>query len=302
MLKKIKNGLSKTRKNILTKIKTAFTFNNKINTEFLEELEEILITADLGIRTVTDIIDEIEDAASKNKLNTKEELFAFVENKIKILFDEDEKRELKLTPTPAVIILVGINGTGKTTTAAKLAYKLKQEGKKVLLTAADTFRAAAIEQLEIWGKRANVPVIKQMQNSDPGAVVYDAINSAIAKKLDVVIIDTAGRLHTKKHLMDEMSKIQRIVEKLLPHSINEILIVLDATTGQNAISQAKLFKETVDLSGIVLTKLDGTAKGGIVVAIKRELDLPVKFIGIGEKMDDLEKFNSEEYVKAIFED
>lgn len=298
----MKRGLQKTRKNILSKIKSAFTFNNKINPEFIEELEEVLITADIGIATVQEIIDEINEESKKNKFKNRDDLFEFVEEKLKVCFGSVEKRKLNLTPTPAVIILVGINGTGKTTTSAKLAYNLKKSGKKVLLAAADTFRAAAIEQLEIWGKRANVPVIKQLENSDPGAVVFDAIKSALAKNLDAVIIDTAGRLHTKKHLMDEMNKIQRIVQKLLPHSINEILLVLDSTTGQNAISQAKLFKESVDLSGIVLTKLDGTAKGGIVVAIKRELDLPVKYIGIGEKIDDLELFNPDEYVRAIFEE
>lgn len=302
MFGKIAVGLSKTRKSVLSGIKSLLTFSGKIDEELLEELEATLITADIGINTVQQIIEEIKYQNKKEKIKNKDDLFSIVENKLKSYYSIESDCKLKLYPVPAVIIIVGVNGTGKTTTIGKLAYKLKSEGKKVLLAAADTFRAAAIDQLEIWGKRANVPVIKHTENSDPSAVVYDAVNAAIARKLDCVIIDTAGRLHTKNNLMEEIKKIKKVVEKLLPHPISEILLVLDGTTGQNAVNQAKTFKEALDLTGLVITKLDGTAKGGIVIAIKRELNLPVKLIGVGEKIDDLEEFNPEEYIKAIFEE
>jgi len=304
VLKKIKEGLSKTRNSILSGLKTLLSFNKEISEEFIDELETLLITADIGVNTVTKIIDKLRTAHKKGeiKIEKKEDLFNFVENEIRTIFSDVNNIKLNLEPKPAVILVLGVNGSGKTTTIGKLANKFKEEGKKVIVAAADTFRAAAIEQLEVWAKRANVQLIKQMANSDPSAVVYDAINSAIAKKIDIVIIDTAGRLHTKSNLIEELKKIKKVIEKILPHPINEILLVFDATTGQNAINQAKIFNEAIGITGIVLTKIDGTAKGGIIIPIKQELNIPVKLVGTGEKIDDLDEFNIDEYVKSLFED
>lgn len=299
---KLKETLSKTRESISNKVEGVLKAFGKVDEELFEELEEVLITADLGVNTSMEIIERLRSAAKEKKITDSAEFKTELAEILKdILLEGDNSSELELTNTPAVIMVIGVNGVGKTTSIGKLANKYKNEGKSVIIAAADTFRAAAIDQLEIWAQRADVPIIRQQEGSDPAAVVYDAVASAKNKKADIVLCDTAGRLHNKKNLMDELRKIYRIIDRELPGSSKEVLLVLDATTGQNAVMQAKQFKEAADITGIILTKLDGTAKGGIVFAIKNEYDIPVKLVGTGEGIDDIENFSPESFVSAIIE-
>ena len=297
---KIKAGLSKTRNNIMSGVENVLKAFTTIDEDLYEELEEALIMADIGVETSTSIIEELRKRVKEQKIKEPEKVKDVIVEVITDILQAD-KTEFKLTP-PSVVIMIGVNGVGKTTTIGKLANNFKKEGKTVMLAAADTFRAAAIDQLEIWGERNGVQVIRHQENSDPGAVVYDAIQSAKAKNIDVLLCDTAGRLHNKKNLMEELKKIFRIIDREYPDAQREVLLVLDATTGQNALQQAKLFKEAADITGIVLTKLDGTAKGGIVIAIKNELKVPVRYIGVGEGIDDLQLFDENDFARALFED
>lgn len=297
---RLKEGLQKTRKGITEKIEQVLVTFGKIDDELFDELEEILITSDIGIETTMKIIENLKKKVRDNKIVNPQKVKDLLKDELTEILDTDNP-DLNTSTTPSVIIVIGVNGVGKTTSIGKIANLLKQRGKKVMLAAGDTFRAAAIDQLEIWSNRVGVDLIKQSEGSDPAAVIYDAIQAAKARKVDVLICDTAGRLHTKKNLMEELKKIGRVLERELPGASCETLLVLDATTGQNAISQAKTFSETGDITGIVLTKLDGTAKGGIVVAIKSELNIPVKLIGVGEKIEDLQRFNAKEFVEALFE-
>lgn len=295
---KIKEGLKKTRDAVVGQIDTMLKSFTKIDDELFEELEELLVMGDVGIATATKITDELRKKVKKQGIKDPNEIHSLLEETVAELLSGGE--ELKLTTKPSVILVIGVNGVGKTTTIGKLANNLRMQGKKVLLAAADTFRAAAIDQLEIWADRCKCEIVKQNEGSDPAAVVFDAISSAKAKGADVIICDTAGRLHNKKHLMDELSKISRIIDRELPGADKEYLLVLDATTGQNAVNQAREFKNAAGITGIVLTKLDGTAKGGVVLSIKEELDVPVKYIGVGEQIDDLQPFDSEDFAKALF--
>ena len=295
---KLKQGLSKTKSSFDSKMNDVFSTFRKVDEELLEELEEILIMSDIGIETSTDIVAKLRDRIKKENIKDAEMVKeALREEMVKILSENDN--ELKLETKPSVILVVGVNGVGKTTSIGKIANNLKKEGKKVVIAAADTFRAAAVEQLEIWANRANCDIIKRNEGTDPAYVIFDAIKIAKENNADVLICDTAGRLHNKKYLMDELLKIEKVVEKELPEATKEVLLVLDATTGQNAIQQVKAFKETTPLTGIVLTKLDGTAKGGVVLGIVNENKIPVKFIGIGEQIEDMERFNAEDFAKAI---
>lgn len=295
----LKRGLGKTREEISKKVEGLLLSFGKIDEGLFEELEDILVTSDVGIDTALEIINNIKVEVKERKITNPGEIKNLLMEKLAGILEGDNQG-LILNTNPSVIIVVGVNGVGKTTTIGKIAANLKKEGKKVVIAAADTFRAAAIEQLEIWSKRAGAEIIKHFEGADPAAVVYDAIQATKARKADVLICDTAGRLHTKKNLMEELKKILRIVERELPGMDREILLVLDATTGQNAIAQAKVFKEAVDVSGIVLTKLDGTAKGGIIVAVKSKLGIPVKLIGLGERIEDLQQFRAQEFVRALF--
>ena len=297
---KLKAGLSKTRDNLVKGIDSLFSGYSEIDDDFYEELEEILIMADLGINVTTEIIEDLKAKVKENKIKEaklcKQLLIDTIKEQMSVgetAYDFENKK--------CVILMIGVNGVGKTTTVGKLAGLLKDNGKKVMVAAADTFRVAAIEQLTEWAHRANVDIVAGTEGADPAAVVYDAVSAAKARDVDVLICDTAGRLHNKKNLMEELKKISRIIEKEYPEAYIETLIVLDGTTGQKAIVQARQFSEVCNISGIVLTKLDGTAKGGIAIAIQSEMDIPVKYIGIGEKIDDLQKFNSEEFVNALFE-
>lgn len=298
---KIKAGLAKTRDAFMGKVESIISFGRKIDEEFYEELEEALIMADVGVNTVMEIMDELRSEVKKRKLSQAEELRPVLQEKLAALMGE-EQEGLRMAPSGqlTVILFVGVNGVGKTTTIGKLSHKFKSEGKKVILAAGDTFRAGAIEQLEVWGQRAGVDVIKQSAGSDPAAVIYDGIQAARARKADVLLCDTAGRLQNKSNLMDELNKVYRVIKRELPDAPHEVLLVLDATTGQNALQQAKLFGASAGVTGIVLSKLDGTAKGGIVIAIRKELELPVKFVGLGEKLDDLQPFHPQEFVSALF--
>ena len=295
---KLKEGLLKTSKVINDRIDDLFNNYGEIDEELFEELEEILITADIGMNTTLEIVDELRKELKIRKIDDSSKVKSVLKDVLVKILSENNDREL-ISSTPAIILVIGVNGAGKTTTIGKIANKFKEEGKSVMLAAADTFRAAAIDQLQVWGERANVEVIAHSEGSDPAAVIYDAIHSASAKKTDVLICDTAGRLHNKKNLMNELAKIFKIVEREYPKADKEVLLVLDATTGQNAIQQAKLFKEAADISGIVLTKLDGTAKGGVILGINSELNIPVKLIGVGEGVDDLQQFNAETFVDAL---
>ncbi len=295
---KVFKGLDKTRKNILDSVENVLKSFKSIDEELFEELEEVLIMADIGVDTSVKIINLVRDRVKKEKISEPSEVKNIITEEIsKILTDNTTELEIK---SPCVILMIGVNGVGKTTTIGKLAHKFKSDGKKVILAAADTFRAAAIDQLEVWGNRNNVDVIRHQENSDPGAVVFDAIKAAKARKADILICDTAGRLHNKKNLMDELKKITKIINSEYSEAQIEVFLALDATTGQNALQQAKIFKEVANLTGIVLTKLDGTAKGGVIIAIKNELDIPVRFIGIGEGIDDLQPFDAKEFAKALF--
>ena len=296
---KLKQGLTKAKQGITDKIDEVLKSYTKVDEELLEELEEILITADVGVNTTMDIIDKLRDKIKEkgitNPMDVRDELKSIVED---ILCSENSQLDTDHSPT--IILMVGVNGVGKTTTIGKLAYKYKKEGKKVLLAAGDTFRAAAAEQLEIWAKRSNVDIIKHQEGADPGAVVFDAIKAAKARNTDLLICDTAGRLHNKANLMNELGKVFKIVDREFPEAKKEVLLVVDATTGQNAVVQAKTFKEVANITGIVLTKLDGTAKGGVVLAVKAEVDVPVKLIGVGEKVEDLQNFDAKLFSEALF--
>ena len=296
---KLKQGLSKTKNSIVAQVDNLFKSFVKVDEELLEELEEILIMADVGIGPTEEIIDRLRDTIKEKRISDPEECKAELKS---ILIDMIGQGEpLNLSTTPAVILVIGVNGVGKTTSIAKIASLLKSEGKNVLLAAADTFRAAAIDQLQIWADRIGVDLIKHDEGSDPASVVFDAVNAAKKRGTDVLIIDTAGRLHNKKNLMDELAKINRVISRELPDSAKDTLLVLDATTGQNAVMQACEFKNSAPITGLVLTKLDGTAKGGIVFSIKKELGIPVKFICVGEHIDDLQYFDAEQFVAALFE-
>lgn len=299
---KFRDGLAKTRDAFVGKVEELFSRRKKIDEEFFEELEEILIGADVGINTVMGLIDELRAEVKKRKIEQPSELQPILSEKlVSMLKGNDESPDLKSNPNGITVILfVGVNGVGKTTTIGKLAWRYKQQGKKVLLAAGDTFRAGAIEQLEVWGGRVGVDVIRQESGSDPAAVMFDAAVAAKQRNVDVLICDTAGRLQNKVNLMEELAKIHRVIQREIPGAPHETLLVLDATTGQNALQQAKLFGEKSGVTGLVLTKLDGTAKGGIVIAIRNELSLPVKFVGLGEKMDDLQEFDADQFVHALF--
>ena len=296
---KLKSGLFKTKSAIIGKIDNLFKSFRKVDEDLFDELEELLISADIGVVTTEEILDELREYAIDNKVKDpdaiKDELFRMLRSLI------GEHEPLKLGTTPSVILVIGVNGVGKTTSIGKISKELKSQGKKVVVAAADTFRAAAAEQLTVWCERAGVDIVKQAPGADPASVVFDAINSAKSKKADVVIVDTAGRLHNKKNLMDELAKIDRVINRELAGCDMETLLVLDATTGQNAVMQAKEFKEASKITGLILTKLDGTAKGGIVLSINKELGIPVKFIGVGEKIDDMKPFDAEDFASALFE-
>ncbi len=296
---KLKNGLAKTKNAIVGKIDSIFKAFRKVDEELFDELEEMLISADVGFNTTEDILDELRDFVKENKIKDGDEVKDALINIMRSHIGEHEP--LNLSTKPSVILVVGVNGVGKTTSIGKIAKELKSLGKKVVVAAADTFRAAAAEQLSVWCDRAGVDIIKQAAGADPAAVVFDAIGAVRSRNADVLIIDTAGRLHNKKNLMDELSKIDRVIARELPDSAKETLLVLDATTGQNAVHQAREFKEVSHLTGLILTKLDGTAKGGIILSIKRELGIPVKFIGVGEQIDDMKPFDAKEFSTALFE-
>ena len=295
---KLKEGLNKTKNSFNEKINNVFSNFRKVDEELLEELEEVLIMSDIGVDASTEIISNLRNRIKKEKIENEEDVKLALREKMEKILSLDDN-DLKLDTTPSVILVVGVNGVGKTTSIGKIANKLKKEGKKVLVAAADTFRAAAVEQLEIWTNRANIDIVKKQEGADPASVVYDAVKKAREENYDVIICDTAGRLHNKKYLMDELAKINRVIDKELPDVSKETLLVLDATTGQNAISQVKVFKETVGLTGLILTKLDGSAKGGVVLGIVKENKIPIKFIGVGEQIDDMEMFNPKEFVSAI---
>lgn len=295
---KLKQGLSKTKSSFDEKLNNVFSNFRKVDEELLDELEEALIMSDVGVETSTKIITNLRNKIKKEKIEDEQAVRQALRDEIKNVLEEVDNT-LKLETTPSVILVVGVNGVGKTTSIGKIANRLKQDGKKVVVAAADTFRAAAVEQLEIWANRAGCDIVKREEGTDPAAVVYDAVKIAKEKQADVLICDTAGRLHNKKYLMDELVKIKKVIDKELPESSKEVLMVLDATTGQNAISQVKAFKETVDINGLILTKLDGTAKGGVVVGIVAENQMPVKFVGVGEQIDDMEIFNSADFVNAL---
>jgi fused signal recognition particle receptor len=300
---KFKDGLSKTRNNFTTKVNDLVARYRKVDEDFFEELEEILIGADVGFDTVMELIDELKLEVKRKNIQDTEDVQSVISEKLVEIYqgDRDEDSSLNIQDDQLTVLLfVGVNGVGKTTTIGKMAHMFKEQGKNVVLAAGDTFRAGAIEQLEVWGERVGVPVIKQAAGSDPAAVMFDAVQSAKAKKADILICDTAGRLQNKVNLMKELEKVKRVIEREVPGAPHEVLLVLDATTGQNAMVQAKTFKEATNVSGIVLTKLDGTAKGGIVLAIRNELDIPVKYVGLGEKMDDLQPFDAEKYVYGLF--
>ena len=295
---RLKQGLSKTREIFATDIDDLFTGKRKLDDDMLEELEELLITSDIGVQASMDILEHISEKSFK--ISSSNQLKKILRKEILALFNFQEAESNLVQGKPHIVMVIGVNGVGKTTTIGKLAAKASGSGKKVLIAAADTFRAAAIEQLEIWAKRAGADIIKHNENSDPAAVAYDSVEAAIARDADIVFVDTAGRLHTKVNLMEELKKIKRALAKKIPEAPHEILLVLDATTGQNALSQAEMFNASLGISGIAITKLDGTAKGGVVISICNTLDVPVRYIGVGETIDDLDVFNAKDYVKALF--
>ncbi len=297
---KLKQGLFKTKTAIVDKVDALFKHFVKVDEDLFDELEELLISADIGVNTTEEILDELRDVVKDKHIKepgeVKKELFDILRRMI------GEHEPLNLSTKPSVILVIGVNGVGKTTSIGKISAELKRQGKKVVVAAADTFRAAAAEQLNVWTDRAGVDIIKQAAGADPASVVYDAISAVKSRNADVLIVDTAGRLHNKKNLMDELAKIDRVIARELPSAAKETLLVLDATTGQNAVYQAKEFKEASKITGLILTKLDGTAKGGIVISIKKELGIPVKFIGVGEQIDDMKPFDSKEFAGALFEE
>lgn len=296
---KIKEGLKKTRDSVVGQIDSMLKSFTKIDESLFEELEELLVMGDVGIYTAEKICAELRKKVKKEGTTNPQDVHRLLEEIVADMLEGGQ--ELNINTQPSIILVIGVNGVGKTTTIGKLANNLRRDGKKVLLSAADTFRAAAIEQLEVWAERSGCDIVKQKEGSDPAAVVFDSIQAAKARNADVIICDTAGRLHNKKHLMDELSKIGRIIDRELPDADKEVLLVLDATTGQNAVNQTKEFKNAAGITGIVLTKLDGTAKGGVVLAIKEELDVPVKYIGVGEQIDDLQEFDPKAFAKALFD-
>ncbi len=296
---KIKEGLKKTRDSVVGQIDSMLKSFTKIDESLFEELEELLVMGDVGIYTAERICTELRKRVKKEGITDPNEVHRLLEEIVADMLDGGQ--ELNINTKPSIILVIGVNGVGKTTTIGKLANNLRRDGKKVLLSAADTFRAAAIEQLEVWAERSGCDIVKQKEGSDPAAVVFDSIHAAKSRGADVIICDTAGRLHNKKHLMDELAKISRIIDRELPDADKEILLVLDATTGQNAVNQTKEFKNAAGITGIVLTKLDGTAKGGVVLAIREELDVPVKYIGVGEQIDDLQEFDPQAFAKALFD-
>lgn len=295
---KLKQGMNKTKSSFDEKINNVFKSFKKVDEDFLDELEEILIMSDIGMDTSIKIIGNLRNRLKKEKIQEEEEVKQALREEMQKILDVTDIN-LHLETKPAVILVVGVNGVGKTTSIGKMANRLAKDGKKVVVAAADTFRAAAVEQLEIWAKRAGADIVKREEGVDPASVVYDAIKITKEKQADILIVDTAGRLHNKKYLMDELNKIQKVINKEMPEADKEVLLVIDGTTGQNAISQVKAFKEEADITGLVLTKLDGTAKGGVVIGIVEENKIPVKFIGLGEQIDDMEIFNSSDFVKAI---
>ena len=300
IFKKFGFGLKKTREGMTGRIEDVLGAYEEITDDFFDDLEEALIMGDIGMKTATDIVEELRKRVNHNEVRNPKHAKMIISDIIAEMIDGGE--DMGLVTVPSIILVIGVNGVGKTTTIGKLAAMYKKEGKNVILGAADTFRAAAIEQLEVWADRAGVDIIKHKEGADPAAVVYDTIEAGISRDCDIIICDTAGRLHNKKNLMDELAKIYRVVEKKLPYADREILLVLDATTGQNAVNQAKEFMNVAELTGIALTKLDGTARGGVVLTIKNELKLPVKFIGVGEQIDDLQPFKPKVFAKALFED
>jgi fused signal recognition particle receptor len=297
---RLKEGLSKTHQGMVSKIDVLISGQKKIDDRLLEELEEILITSDIGVKTTQELLDKVTERVKRKELEDADHLKKALQEEMFLVLRQQEKPLDPSLARPFVIMVIGVNGTGKTTTISKMARKFKSLGKSVLLVAADTFRAAAIEQLEIWGQRVGCEVIKHQSGSDPSAVVFDALKAGKARGSEVIIVDTAGRLHTKVNLMEELKKVKRVMARELPNSPHEILLVLDATTGQNAISQAKMFAQELGVTGIALTKLDGTAKGGILIGISHELKIPIRYIGIGEKAEDLREFSARDFVDAIF--
>ena len=297
-LDKLKAGLNKTKNALFGGVDNILKAFVRVDEDLLDELEELLVCADVGVGATEDIIDELRERIKDGRLKEKDQVVSTLQEILADMIGEGEP--LNLDGTPSVVLVIGVNGAGKTTSIGKIANNLRRSGKHVVVAAADTFRAAAIDQLGVWCERAGVDMIRQEEGSDPAAVVYDAINYAKSKKADVLLVDTAGRLHNKKNLMNELAKINRVIDRELPDAMRENLLVLDATTGQNAVMQAKEFRQAAELSGLILTKLDGTAKGGIVLSIKKELNVPVKFIGVGEKIDDMQPFDSKEFVSALF--
>ena len=299
LFERLKQGLSKAKQGITDRVDQVLKSYTKVDDELLEEIEEILITADVGVDTTMNIIEKLTDAIKTKKITDPQD----VKGELRLIIEEiltNENATLDVSHKPTIILMVGVNGVGKTTTIGKLASRYKKEGKKVLIAAGDTFRAAAIDQLEVWAKRSDVDIIKHQEGADPGAVIFDSIKAAKARDIDLLICDTAGRLHNKANLMNELSKVFKIVDREYPEAKKEVLLVVDATTGQNAVSQAKSFKQVCDITGLVLTKLDGTAKGGVVLAVKSEVDVPVKLIGVGEKMEDLQDFDAKAFSEALF--
>ena len=297
---KLKEGLKKTKEAVFKQVTSLFSRYTVIDDDLYDELEEILITSDVGVGTTEQILESLQEAVRRDKITEPEDARLALMKILAEMIGEGEP--LNLSTSPAVVLVIGVNGVGKTTSIAKIANLLKKDGKKVILAAADTFRAAAIDQIAVWADRVGVELVRHDEGPDPASVVYDAISAAKSRHADVLIVDTAGRLHNKKNLMDELAKINRVISRELPDAARETLLILDATTGQNAVIQASEFKNAADITGLVLTKLDGTAKGGIVFSIKRELDIPVKFIGVGEQMEDLQVFHADEFVRAMFEE
>ena len=301
---KLKQGLSKTHTNIFTKVNRLVNSKSTIDDDFIEQLEEILLGSDVGVQTTEIMIENIKDRVKNDKYLDADELNSLIKDELQMVLGNearDDSVSFKVDKKPYIVVIVGVNGVGKTTSIGKLAFNYKNEGHSVLIAAADTFRAAANEQLETWAKRAGAEIIQLKSGSDPSAVVYNAVNSAISNNFDVVLIDTAGRLHTKVNLMEELKKIRRVIQKLIPDAPHEVLLVIDATTGQNGLNQAKEFSNAIGVTGLILTKLDGTAKGGIVLRISNEINIPVKYIGVGEQVDDLQVFNKKNFINALIE-
>jgi fused signal recognition particle receptor len=301
LLEKLKSGVQKTRAGLVSALEDAIQGKKEIDADLLDELEFTLISADIGVRTTAEILDRIRERVGRHQLGNAAEIKGLIREHLLEILEASERAPARVMEPPAVVLVIGVNGAGKTTTIGKLANRFKGEGRSVLLCAADTFRAAAIEQLEIWGERTGTQVIRQMAGSDPSAVLFDAVSAARARRVDYVIVDTAGRLQTKENLMAELQKMSRTAKKVIPEAPHEVLLIIDATTGQNGLEQARKFTENSGVTGIVLTKLDGTAKGGIVVAIARELNLPIRYIGVGEKVDDLLPFDPEKFIESLFE-